>query len=229
MTIINESVFFGATLTVGAYICGIYLQKRLNAGGIFPLLVAIAAVVAVLLLFKIEYSTYAKSAGVISYLLTPATVCLAVPLYESISALKKNLPAIFAGIVAGVITNGLCVLCTALLFSLDYEIYASFIPKSVTGAIGIGITQELGGITPLSTVLILTTGVFGSVFAGSVCRCFRITSPVAIGVAIGTSSHACGTVKALQMGKTEGAVSSLATAVSGLLTVAAASFFAGLY
>ena len=229
MDIINESVFFGATLTVVAYAIGICLQKRFKLNMLFPLVVAIIAVASTLLFLGIEYSVYSESASVISFLLTPATVCLAVPLYKVIADLKKNLVAIIAGVTAGVIANGLCVLCTALAFSLDYEIYASFIPKSVTGAIGIDITREIGGITALSTTLILMTGIFGSLMADFICRIFRITSPVAKGVAIGTASHACGTAKALQMGETEGAVSSLATVVSGLLTVAAASFFAMLY
>ena len=150
------------------------------------------------------------------------------PLYERINDLKQNAAAIAAGIIAGVITSGLFVLAVTFIFGLSREMYASLLPKSVTTAIGIGISEEIGGIAAITTISIIITGIFGNMVCERICALFKITNPVAKGVAIGTSCHACGTAKALEIGKTEGAISGLATAVAGLITVAAASVFVNL-
>ena len=226
---LNETAYFGAVLTIAAYILGKLVQSRLKVTWLPPVFTAVIAVTAVILLFGIDYEAYSGNTQIISYMLTPATVCLAVPLYDHLSLLKKNYAAILAGIGAGVVTSGFSVLVTAYLFSLDYEMYASFLPKSVTTSIGIGISSELGGIVSVTAIVIVMTGIFGSIVSEAVCRFFKITDPVAKGVALGSSSHACGIAKALQMGETEGAVSGLATVVSGLVTVGAVTFFEMLY
>ncbi len=221
-----DSAFFGAVLSLAAYEAGVLIKKRFRLALFNPLLIATIAVIAVLAILKVEYRHYNESAKYISYLLTPATVCLAVPLYQQIELLKKNLKAVIGGITAGVLASLLSIFLLARLFSLSHEQYVTLLPKSITTAIGMGISEELGGIQTITVAVIIITGIFGNVTAEFICRFFRIHDPVARGLAIGTASHAIGTAKAMEMGEIEGAMSSLAIAVAGLLTVLGASVFA---
>ena len=191
-----------------------------------PLLISIILSVVVLIVFRIDYSTYYEGAKYLSYLLTPATICLAVPLYEQMELLKKNWKAIFGGSFAGVITSLGIILAMALLFKFSHEEYVTFLPKSITTAIGMGVSEELGGYASITVAIIIITGVVGNICADTVCKLFKITDPVAKGIGIGTASHAIGTAKAMEMGDVEGAMSSLSIVVSGILTVIAASVFA---
>ena len=174
----------------------------------------------------IDYETYNEGADILTWLLTPATVCLAVPLYEKIGLLKDNWKAIFAGITTGVLTSLVCILLMAILFGFTHEEYVTFLPKSITTAIGIGVSEEMGGYTELTAAIIIITGVVGNVIAPFICKVGKITEPIAKGIAIGTSAHAVGTARALEMGETEGAMSSLSIGVAGILTVIGASIFA---
>ena len=182
----------------------------------------------ILLVLKVDYAQYQEGAKYISYLLTPATVCLAVPLYRQMSLLKKNLKAVAAGILSGVLASLCSVYLLARLFCLTHEQYVTLLPKSITTAIGMGISEELGGMVTITVAVIIITGILGNVIADFVYRIFRIEEPVAKGLALGTASHAIGTAKAMELGQVEGAMSSLAIAVAGLLTVIGASFFAPL-
>jgi len=190
-----------------------------------PLLIAVALVIALLSVFHIPYEAYNQSAKLLSSLLTPATICLAVPLYEQLALLKKHKNAILAGIVSGVITSMICVLALCFLFKLDHASYVTLLPKSITTAIGMGVSEELGGYVSITVAVILLTGILGNIIAQSFCRIFGITEPVARGVAIGTSSHAIGTTRAMELGEIEGAMSSLSIVIAGVLTVAGASVF----
>ena len=159
--------------------------------------------------------------------MTPSTVCLAVPLYEKIELLKEHWKAIVAGILSGVLTTLLCVLAMSLIFGFSHEEYVTFLPKSITTAIGMGVSEELGGLVTITVAVIIITGVLGNVIAEAVLKVAKIEEPIAKGLALGTSAHAIGTSKAMELGPVEGAMSSLAIAVAGLLTVIAASVFAG--
>lgn len=223
-----DSVFFGAVLSLAAYEAGALLKRRFKLALFNPLLIATAAVMLTLTFMKIEYSRYHESAKYISYLLTPATVCLAVPLYQQMELLKKNLKAVAGGITAGVLASLASVFLLAKLFSLNHEQYVTLLPKSITTAIGMGISEELGGIQTITVAVIIVTGILGNVLAEFVCKLFRIEEPIAKGLALGTASHAIGTAKAMELGEVEGAMSSLAIAVAGLLTVVGASVFANL-
>lgn len=181
---------------------------------------------AVLVVLDIDYEQYNEGAKYISYLLTPATVCLAVPLYEQLSLLKKNFKAVAAGIICGVLASLVSVLGLSILFGLTHEQYVTLLPKSITTAIGMGVSEELGGIVTITVAAIIITGILGNVMAEFVCKIFKIEHPIAKGLALGTASHAIGTAKAMEMGQVEGAMSSLAIAVAGLLTVVGASVFA---
>ncbi|MCI5482002.1 MAG: LrgB family protein [Bacteroidales bacterium] len=224
--LLESSVFVGVMISLSSYGVGIWLRKKTGLSFINPLLISIILVIASLLISGISYQTYAKGADIISFLLTPATICLAVPLYEQFSLLKKNWKAIVAGVVAGVVSSLVCILLLALLFKFDHQTYVTFLPKSITTAIGMGVTQELGGYVSLAVVVIVITGVIGNVIAEGVLKLFRIEEPIAKGIAIGSSSHAVGTAKAMEIGQIEGAMSSLSIVVCGLLTVIGASIFA---
>lgn len=225
---LTDSIFFGTVISLAAYEAGLLIKRKFKLAVLNPLLIGTACVIAVLLLLKVEYKHYYESAKYISYLLTPATVCLAVPLYQQIESLKKNLKAVFGGITAGVLTSLLGVLLLSRLFSLNHEQYVTLLPKSVTTAIGMGISKELGGMETITVAVIIITGILGNMSAEFICRLFKIQEPIAKGVAIGTASHAIGTTKAMEMGEIEGAMSSLATAVAGLMTALGASLFAKL-
>lgn len=221
-----ESVFFGVAVSILTYELGVYLKKKFGLAIFNPLFLSIAAVIVLLLAFDIPYESYNEGAKYLSYLLTPATVCLAIPLYEQVELLKKHAKAIAAGLVTGVLTSALCVLALSLLFGLSHAEYVTLLPKSITTAIGMGISEELGGYVTITVAVIIVTGVIGNVLSERIFRLFRIEEPVAKGIAIGSSAHALGTVKALEMGEVEGAMSSLSIAVAGLLTVVAAPVFA---
>lgn len=223
---LSSSAFFGVMVSILAYELGLLLKKKLNLAICNPLLIAVAVVMVLLAALGMDYTSYQEGAQLLSYLLTPATVCLAIPLYEQIHLLKKHMAAILAGIVSGVLTSLLSVLVMAFLFGFSHEEYVTLLPKSITTAIGMGVSEELGGIVTITVAVIIVTGILGNVIAEYVCRLFRIEEPVAKGVAIGSASHAIGTSRAMEMGEIEGAMSSLSIAVAGLLTVVFASVFA---
>lgn len=225
-SVLTDSMFFGAVISVLGYLIGIYCRKKISV--VNPLLIAIVLTIVVIKVLDIDYETYNSGAKYISYLLTPGTVCLAIPLYRQINVLKSHAKEVFIGILAGVIASMGSILLMAYLFSLTHEQYVTLLPKSITTAIGMGVSEELGGIQTITIAVIIITGVFGNIIAEGVLKIFRIKEPVAKGLAIGTASHAIGTAKALEIGETEGAMSSLAVAVAGLMTVATASFFASL-
>jgi len=223
---LTESVFFGAMISLAAYEAGLLIRKKFQRAILNPLLIATLCVMAVLLLLKVDYQQYNEGAKYISYLLTPATVCLAVPLYQQLDLLRKHLKAVAGGITAGVLASLVSVLLLSKLFALSHEQYVTLLPKSITTAIGMGISEELGGIATITVAVIIVTGILGNVIAEFVCKLFRIEEPIAKGLALGTASHAIGTARAMEMGEVEGAMSSLSIVVSGILTVAGASLFA---
>ena len=220
-----SSVFFGVFVTLAAYFIGLKVKKKTGLAIMNPLLIAIVLVMLLLRGLDIDYAAYNQSARLVSSLLTPATVCLAVPLYEQLQLLKRHKAAILTGVISGVLTSLVCVLVLAMLFGLDHAAYVTLLPKSITTAIGMGVSEQLGGHVSITVAVIIITGVIGNMIAESMCRAFHITEPIARGVAIGTASHAIGTTKAMEMGEVEGAMSSLSIVVAGVLTVAGASVF----
>jgi len=224
---LSDSVFFGVLVSIVTYECGVLLKQKWKLAIFNPLLLSVLAVMGLLTAFKIDYKIYYEGAKYLSYLLTPATVCLAVPLYEKIELLKQHAGAIMGGILSGVLTSLVSILACAFLFGFTHEQYVTLLPKSITTAIGMGISEELGGMVTITVAVIIITGVLGNMIAELVLRLFRIEDPVAKGIAVGSASHAIGTVKAMEIGEVEGAMSSLSIAVAGLLTVVGASIFTG--
>ncbi len=225
---LENSAFFGVALSLCAYGLGVLVQKHVKCPLLNPLLVSAALIIALLVGAHIDYEVYNAGAKYLSYLLTPATVCLAVPLYEKLSLLRRNGAAVLTGVLAGVLTTLVSVLLLSAVFGLSHAEYVTLLPKSITTAIGMGVSEELGGHVTVTVAAIIATGMTGSTIAPGLCRLLKIHDPVAKGVAIGTASHAMGTSKAMEMGETEGAMSSLAIVVSGILTVAVVPFFSEL-
>ena len=224
-----SSVYFGVFVSLAAYFAGMALRRKTGLSLFNPLLIAVLLVMALLAVFKIDYAAYNQSAKILSSLLTPATICLAVPLYEQLALLRRHKKAIFLGVLSGVLTSLVCVLALSLLFGLDHAAYVTLLPKSITTAIGMGVSEELGGYVSITVAVIILTGILGNMIAKGVCRLFSITDPVARGIAIGTSSHAIGTTRAMELGEVEGAMSGLSIVIAGVLTVAGASVFSLLY
>lgn len=223
--ILRNSLFFGVALSIGTFIIGTFIKRKWNFFLFNPLLVSITLTIATLLLLGIEYSSYNDSAKYLTYLLTPATVALAIPLYEQLLLLKKNLTAILVGIASGVICSGVSIFAMALFFGLNHTQYVTLLPKSITTAIGIGLSAELDGYVAITVSAIIFTGLIGNIAGDLLCRILRIKHPIAKGIAIGTATHVMGTSKAMEVGEIEGAMSSLSVAVAGILTVGAAIIF----
>lgn len=182
---LTSSLFLCVVVSLAAYAIGVYLHNKLENDLVNPLLIAIALVLVFLVVTGLPYKDYVKGSSYISFLLTPATICLAVPLYEQMKLLTRNFTAI-----------------------------------------GMGVSEELGGYVSITVVAIIATGVVGNIFAEQICSLFHITDPVAKGIACGSAAHAMGTSKAMEMGAVEGAMSSLAMVAAGIMTVAGASLFA---
>lgn len=224
----RESLFAGVTLSLIAYLLGSLLKKKFKLGIFNPLLISIIFTILVLVSTGVDYEVYNQGARYLSWFLTPATVCLAIPLYEQWQLLKKNYKAVISGIAAGVLTSLFTVFLLAKIMRLSHAEYVTLLPKSITTAIGMGVSEELGGYVNITVAVIVVTGVLGNIFGELICKIFRIKEPIAKGLAIGSAAHAIGTAKAMEMGEIEGAMSSLSIAVAGILTVVFSSVFAGL-
>ena len=223
--LMQSSAFLGMLLSLAAYWTGTALSKRFRSALFNPLLIAVILVIAFLAIFKVDYDSYYSGAKYLSFLLTPATVCLALPLYQQIEKLKENALAIICALLSGVLTSLLSVFLLSVMFRLDHSEYVTLLPKSITTAIGMGVSEELGGMASVTVPVIILTGIFGNLSGEFVCRLFRITEPIAKGLGIGCASHAIGTSKAMEWGELEGAMSSLAIVICGIFTVILATVF----
>lgn len=223
--ILCESIYFGIAITIITYYVGIMARRQFKIVIFNPLLISIILLIAILLIFDIDYSLYNQGAEYLSYLLTPATICLAIPLYEQYKLLKKNSTAILIGITSGVITSLTTIFAMAILFKLNHYEYITLLPKSITTAIGISLSQELLGNVSITAASIMITGLFGNITGKTICKFCKINNPIAKGIAIGTSAHVMGTAKAMEMGEIEGAMSSLSIAVAGCMTVVGAILY----
>ena len=227
--IIAASTTAGVVLSLLAYWIGTLLRKKTGWSFMNPLLISILLVIVFLLLFRVSYVNYQASARYLSWFLTPATVSLAIPLYLQLERLKKNIKAILISIFAGSLASMVSVLALSVLFGFTHSQYVTFLPKSITTAIGMSVSEELGGFPSITAVVIVVTGIFGNIIGEALCRALNVTDPVAVGLAFGTSAHAIGTAKAMELGETEGAMSSLAIVTAGIITVLLINVFAMLY
>lgn len=217
--ILGQSQYFGLVLSLGAYLFACWLKNKTGLSLLNPLLVSSALIIGCIFGVGMDYETYNKSASYLGWLLTPATVCLAIPLYKQLHLLKKHGDAVMMGITAGVVTSAVSIFLMCKLLGLSHTDYVTLLPKSITTAIGMGVSGEAGGIVTLTVMSIVLTGILGNMAGEAVLKLAGIRHPVAKGLALGTSAHAVGTAKALELGEVEGAMSSLSVAVAGLMTV----------
>lgn len=224
---LQTSAYFGVALSVLTYWIGWNIQKKWKYPICNPLLISMILIIAFLSVFDISYETYQYGAKYITYFMTPATICLAVPLYRQIQKLKENIVAIFISILCGALAHVAIIVGIAALFSIDNTLTFSLLPKSVTTPIALGISGEIGGIGAVTVVGVCIAGIMGAVTGPSILKLVRIKEPVAQGLAIGSASHAIGTSKAVELGEVQAAMSSLAIVVTGILTVIIVPIVAG--
>ena len=219
MSEIFASPYFGVALSVITFWIGVKIQRRLKTPICNPLIIAIVLTSGVLLIFRIPYESYNEGGEIINMFLAPATACLAVAIYTKIEMLKQYWLPIVVGCTAGSAASMLSVYGLCRLFGLDGSLTVSLLPKSVTTPIAVSIAEPAGGMVPITVVAVIGTGILGSIIAPFLIRIFRVNDPVAAGLAIGASSHAVGTSKAIELGEVEGAMSGLAIGICGIITV----------
>ena len=213
-----SSPLFGILISLIAFEIGFWINKKTKISLLNPILIALVVIVFVLKVFDITFEDYKKGGDIISFFLAPATVALAIPLYKNIKLLKENAVPIIGGIFVGSSVGVTSIILLARAFKLDILLGLSLVPKSVTTPIGIEVSKQIGGIPEITVAAIIITGLTGAIIAETVFKFMKIKDPVAIGIAIGTSSHALGTSKAIEIGEAEGAMSSLAIGLAGLMT-----------
>lgn len=214
-----DTPIFGVVMTVVFFNIGVYLQKKTKSPACNPLLLAIIGIIIFLGITKIPYENYKIGADCINFLLGPVTVVLAIPLYKQFDLLKKHFIEIIVGIVSGIVVSLGSVMIIGKLTNANIDIINSLIPKSITTPMGISLTNTLSGIESITVVSIILTGILGAIVAPTVFKMGKIKHPVAKGIALGTSAHALGTTKALEIGEVEGAMSSLSIGIAGIITV----------
>lgn len=214
-----DTALFGVTITIIIYSLSLFISKRINISLLNPIILSIVGIIGFLISNNIDYEVYNKGGSIISFFLGPATVALAVPLYKQINLLKENLIPILLGILVGSTAGILMIIFLSKIFDLDNIIILSMIPKSTTSAIAIDIAREIGGNPSLAIAFVIATGILGNIIGPSLLRIFKINNKVAKGIALGTGSHVVGTAKAMEIGEVEGAMSSLAIGIAGLITV----------
>ena len=213
-----SSGYFSVALTVGAFFLGTACQKKWNLAILNPILIGAGLVMLTLTVFKIPVETYQEGCRSLTWIMTPATICLAISFAEQLQTLKKHLPAVFAGVLAGTVSGLGSIAVMARAFGLSQVLTNSLLPKSVTTAIGVALSQQAGGIGAVTTAAIIITGILGNILGPSLCKIMKIRDPIAQGVAYGTASHVIGTSRAIGVGPLVGAVSSLSLTLAGVLT-----------
>ena len=227
--ILNQTAYFGIVLSLLTYWLAVQIRKKINHPLINPLLISALMSITVLIVFHIDYQTYNEGAKYITFLLTPSTVWLAVPLYKQSQILFKHFDAIIVSILSGCIAGMLCIVLICMLFHANDTLLFSMLPKSITTAIAIGVSELIQGNSTITVGLVIITGILGAVISKPVFKMFSIHHPVAIGLACGNSAHAIGTAKALEFGEIEGAMSSLSIVIAGVFTVILAPIIASLF
>lgn len=224
-----ETMYFGIVLSLLSYWIAVQIRKKFPYPLFNPLLMSALISIAVLSFFHIDFDTYNQGAQMITFLLTPSTVCLAVPLYKQSQILMKHLDAILLSLLSGCLAGMLSITVLCLLFNASNTLLFSLLPKSITTAIAIGVSELIGGNSTMTVGIVIITGIFGAMIAKTVCHFFKINHPVAIGLALGNSAHAIGTAKAIEFGEIEGAMSSLSIVIAGIFTVVFAPLIASLF
>jgi predicted murein hydrolase (TIGR00659 family) len=218
---LSASPLLGLTITLLAYQAAFAIYRRSGNHPLAnPVLVAVAILVVVLTLTGTRYETYFAGAQFVHFLLGPATVALAIPLYTQFRRVRALLLPVAAGLVAGSLTAVVSAVVVARAFGASLPTQLSLAPKSVTTPIAMGIAERIGGIPSLTAVLVIVTGILGAICARSVFDAMKIADPAIRGFAIGVASHGIGTARAFQVSEQTGAFAALAMGLNGALTAA---------
>lgn len=226
---IQESAFLLPALTIGAFALGAAIQAKWKKAILNPILIAAALMIPLLHLLDVPIPVYQERCKTLSWFMTPATICLATGFAEQLENLKSHLWAILAGVMAGTLTSLASVTFLSRVFDLDAILFTSLLPKNVTTAIGVALSEQAAGIGALTAAAVIFTGILGNTAGLWMAKCFRIRDPIAQGVAFGTTAHIIGTAKATEQSQLMGAVSSLSLTLAGLITAIAYSFFLAIY
>ena len=222
--ILSGSGFFCVVLTIGAYYVGWLCQKKWRKAIFNPILIGTILVMLALWALNIPVAQYQNDCKPLTYLTTPATICLAIAFYEQLKKLKKHFWAIFFGVLGGTLASLLSVWLIAEIFDFSETLKATLLPKSITSAIGVVLSEQAGGVGALTTAVIIITGIFGNILGPWFAKVFRLRDPISQGVAFGTAAHVIGTSRAMELSPLIGAVSSLSLTLAGLITTALLSF-----
>lgn len=222
--LLTSSGFFAIVLTLAAFLIGRFCQEKGKRAVFNPILIGAILVMLVLWALDVPLEQYQQDCKALSFWMTPATICLAIGFYEQLQSLKKHLGAIALGVTAGTMASLLSVWGMCKVFGFSQVLTVSMLPKSVTTAIGVAISEQAGGIGAVTTAAIILTGILGNITGPMLAKIFRLEDPVSQGVAYGTASHVIGTSRATEVSRMAGAVSSLALTLAGLLTVVFLSF-----
>lgn len=220
----TNSPLFGILLSIGLYAVFVKIQKKTKSPFLNPLILASIVIIVILKVTGISYNDYAIGGNFISMLIGPATVALAIPLYQHFDAFKRNIKVILISILTGSIAHAIMIALCALVFTFDKSLVASLVPKSVTTAIAVDISSSLGGMAPLTLSIVVLTGILGALLAPMLNKLFKFDDPITQGLSLGVSAHAVGTSKAVEMGEIQGVMSSLALVLTGVVTVILSPF-----
>lgn len=222
--ILSQSGFFAVALTVTAFCIGAACQRKWEIAILNPILIGAALVMLTLWVLDIPVQQYQQDCKLLTYLITPATICLAIGFYEQLQKLKKHLRAILIGVTGGTLASLLSVWLLSRLFGFSRILTISLLPKSITSAIGVVLSEQAGGVGALTTAIIIITGIFGNAVGPALSKLFRLRDPISQGVGFGTASHVVGTSRAAEISPLVGAVSSLSLTLAGLITAVILSF-----
>lgn len=221
MTYITENPAFGIVLTLSTYYLGLKLKKKKDTALFHPFLVSLVLIISVLIFLDLDFTSYNQGGEYISYLLQPATVALAIPMYRKIELLKEKAPVILGTTFLGAIWGILLVLLFGFVISPDPKLLISMVPKAVTTPIAMGISAEIGGIVSLTVAMVIFNGLLGGLFGVKLLNLLNIASPLARGLSMGMSAHGIGTGRMLEESELEGAISGLAIGLMGFFTALA--------
>ncbi len=214
----TSSALFGLALSLLFYLFGVWLNKKIKTPLVNPLLVAVVLVLSILSIFDIPMEDFMSGGSIIAAFLTPATVALALSIYNQRKTLKAYFFPVVLGCFAGSVTSMGSIYLMCRLFKLDETLTMTLLPKSVTTPIAMSISEGLGGIPSVTVAMVVGTGILGALICPILIQLFEVKDPVAQGVATGTCSHAIGTSKVMELGELQGAMSSIAIGIAGLLT-----------
>jgi putative effector of murein hydrolase len=211
--------FFCIALTLAAYALALKVSKRINHPLANPLFWSAVILIILIYLLPISFEAYFSYTTIFDLLLLLSTVSLAVPLYKNLSLLRKNALPILGGVLVGIVVSAGTIILFAKLLGIDKDLITALLPKSITMGMSLPLIEEIGGYSAITAFSVIITGTSGAVFGPSILRAMRVDDPIAIGVAMGTTSHVSGTAIAYEMGEVEGSIASLCIAITGLITI----------